>query len=52
MADDQAACLKTVASEHEASFVLRVIWIIDQASILVKENGLRFFERDPVPYQV
>jgi hypothetical protein len=38
MTDDQAVRLEAIAEQHEALFFLRVIRIIDQASVLVQKK--------------
>jgi hypothetical protein len=52
MADNQAVRQEAIAKQHEALFFLRVIRIIDQASVLVQKNSLCFLERDAMLYQI
>jgi len=52
MTDDEAARLKAVTQQQKPVFIFGVIRIVDQASALVLENGLRLLERDSVPQQV
>ena len=44
MTDDQAARLKAVSQQQETRFFIRVIGIIDQASALIREDGLCVFK--------
>jgi len=44
MMDDKATALKTVAQQHESFLYVRVIWVINQAGVIVQKNGLGFFE--------
>ena|ERR1700733_1014760 len=48
MIDDQAMRTKAIAQKHESFFIVRVIWIVDQAGILIQEHSLGFLERDAV----
>jgi hypothetical protein len=52
MSDHQTTRLKAIAQQQEPVLVLRVVGIVYQTGVLVKEDGLCFLERDPMLYEV
>ena len=52
MCDDEQPKTAAQTKYYEALFFGRVVGIIDQTGMLIRESSLRIFERDPVLAQV
>ena len=52
MCDDEQPKAAAQTKEHEALFFGRVVGIVDQTSMLIRESSLRILERNPVFAQV
>lgn len=48
MANDERAQGRAEAQKDKPVFVVRMVGIVDEQTLIIRESGLRFFERNPM----